>query len=299
MDFSETIEVKVFDNEDHFSVDSYFFAYFHNLPVALDQIRDAVRAHRMLPEETSPQMVLDTTAARSALPYVDRAQSLPAPDTVRPSSGFKLASLLRPFSETISLGRLTTNPSDQFEGEDFTHISRRGHSAFIPVTTSPKSESSLLTDSPQALEGPSKNFPQSNVDHTYPPSTATDIYHTSTKDSSGSSGSWSVGVPAWLKGSSRKVLSSAAGFTGPHFATTLPANPSSVSEVYSSTTSTPKRSNGLGDLGYSVLETPDTILDAEVTEKFRTAFAFDEKEALLGCTCYVYIFHFVMINFMW
>ena len=26
MDFSETIEVKVFDKEEHFSIDSYFFA---------------------------------------------------------------------------------------------------------------------------------------------------------------------------------------------------------------------------------------------------------------------------------
>ena len=39
-----------------------------------------------------------------------------------------------------------------------------------------------------------------------------------------------------------------------------------------------------GDFGYfSVLETPDSIVDEETIEKFRTYFAFDEKEKLLGC----------------
>lgn len=37
------------------------------------------------------------------------------------------------------------------------------------------------------------------------------------------------------------------------------------------------------DLEFSVLETPDTIVDAEAQDKFRAAFAFDEKETLLGC----------------
>ena len=34
MDFSETIEVKVVDKNEQYSVDSYFFAYFHDLPQA-------------------------------------------------------------------------------------------------------------------------------------------------------------------------------------------------------------------------------------------------------------------------
>ena len=38
LDFSETIEVKVVDKGDSYSVDSYFFAYFHDLQAALEQI---------------------------------------------------------------------------------------------------------------------------------------------------------------------------------------------------------------------------------------------------------------------
>lgn len=40
----------------------------------------------------------------------------------------------------------------------------------------------------------------------------------------------------------------------------------------------------MGDLAFSILETPDIPIDADATEKFRTAFAYDEKETLLGCT---------------
>ena len=35
---------------------------------------------------------------------------------------------------------------------------------------------------------------------------------------------------------------------------------------------------------FSILETPNVMMDADMTEKFRTAFAYDEKEVLLGCT---------------
>ena len=37
------------------------------------------------------------------------------------------------------------------------------------------------------------------------------------------------------------------------------------------------------ELGYSVLETPEMAIDQEMIDKFRTVFAFDDKEALLGC----------------
>lgn len=72
MDFSETIEIKVLDKEASglLSVDSYFFAYFHDLSSALDQIRDAVRTHRASTEHdesNSPKTVLDTTVTRPTI----------------------------------------------------------------------------------------------------------------------------------------------------------------------------------------------------------------------------------------
>jgi hypothetical protein len=284
MDFSETIEVKVVDKEEGYSMDSYFFAYFHDLPDALDQIRDAVRANRMLPPLSSPQAVLDTTLSRPPLATVvpiDRAQSLPAVDLAsKTASGFRLTSLLRPFHDNI---RLMSSPiperSDQ--GEDFTHISKRSSASFVPFTSSPKSQDapSPSSEPRPSVDANSLTPTPSTIEHTYPPSTPTNEYP--------STSSWSVGVPAWLKGSSRRVLggSSSAGSAYP---TPLVTSTSvgGVSEVYSSMTlsSSPNQSGGASsELGYSVLETPETAVDPETTDKFRTAFAFDDKEVLLGC----------------
>jgi hypothetical protein len=36
-------------------------------------------------------------------------------------------------------------------------------------------------------------------------------------------------------------------------------------------------------MAFSILETPNISVDSEMTDKFRTAFAYDEKETLLGC----------------
>ncbi|KAG9094230.1 Sterol 3-beta-glucosyltransferase, partial [Ceratobasidium sp. UAMH 11750] len=47
MDFSETIEVKVIDKEEHFTLDSYFFAYFRDLPAALAQIKEVLKQYQV------------------------------------------------------------------------------------------------------------------------------------------------------------------------------------------------------------------------------------------------------------
>jgi sterol 3beta-glucosyltransferase len=61
---------------------------------------------------------------------------------------------------------------------------------------------------------------------------------------------------------------------------------SAVREMYSSATasSLPSSRSMMGDMVFSILETPETVVDADTTEKFRAAFAYDEKETLLGCT---------------
>lgn len=286
MDFSETIEVKVVDKEEAFSVDSYFFAYFHDLPDALDQIRDAVRENRMLPPLSSPQAVLDTTVARPPLVTVvpmDRAQSLPAVDIAsKTPSGFRLTSLLRPFHDNLR-PMSSPGPERSDQGEEFTHISKRSSASFVPFTSSPKSQDARLPSSePRSSVEASASSPTptpSNIEHTYPPSTPTNDFP--------STSTWNVGVPAWLKGSSRRVLSGSSS-GGIAYSTPLVASTSlgGVSEVYSSTTlsSSMSRSRGASsELGYSVLETPEMAVDQEMTEKFHTAFAFDEKEPLLGC----------------
>ncbi|KAJ7139710.1 hypothetical protein C8R44DRAFT_310723 [Mycena epipterygia] len=277
MDFSETIEVKVFDKEEHFSVDSYFFAYFHDLASALDQIRDAVRAHRVQPERASPQMVMDTTVSRPPPGLPDHVQSLPNVEQTKPPSSFSISSFLRPFHDTISLGRPSASSlSPTPESEGFTHISRRPNSSsFIPVTTSPVAESS----SPRSAQDDSTLTPTNVQEHTYPPSTSLyrdDPDHPLISESSGST--WSVGVPSWLRGPRRVFGGSSESTTA---SAPLPP-PGRVREVYSAPAGPGSRTSGFGDLAFSVLETPDLTIDPEATEKFRNVFAYDEKETLLG-----------------
>lgn len=42
---------------------------------------------------------------------------------------------------------------------------------------------------------------------------------------------------------------------------------------------------GTQDMTFSILETPDWEVEAEMAGKFRNDFAFDERERLLGCEC--------------
>ncbi|KXN81119.1 Sterol 3-beta-glucosyltransferase [Leucoagaricus sp. SymC.cos] len=295
MDFSETIEVKVFDKEGNYSVDSYFFAYFHNLSAALEQIRDAVRNVRSLPDQEQAQ-VLDTTVARPSIatPIPERPNTTPDVGATKSSfSSFRISSLLRPISETISLARSSgTTPTSELsiKSEDFTHITRQTNS-FVPVTESPKPiepppsgtsspptlEDSQATTTPQQQQQQAPTAP----DHTYPPSTSRQSVVPDLP--SFRSSSWGVGVPSWLK--TRRYFGSAI---------SPPQSPSAnaaVKEVYSpqlaSSSSGPvsKTSgggSGWGDMAFSILETPNVPVDADMTEKFRAAFAYDEKETLLG-----------------
>lgn len=281
MDFSETIEVKVFEKDEHFSLDSYFFAYFHDIPGALDQIRDAVREHRTQPERVdSPKTVLDTTLPRhSVIP--DRTVSLPPENTtIKTVSGFRLTSLLKPFQDTLGRTSPQILPETSADTEDFTHISRRPNSSsFIPVTTSPKPIEGL-PEVRHDSTGKSLSSPPTN-DHTYPPSTSTshtDPNHPSLRRESSS---WGVGVPSWLKGT-RRVFGNLTSTEQ-----TLVPTPTGVREMYTSTAlqpSLPGSRSTMGDLAFSIMETPDIPADVETTEKFRAAFAYDEKETLLGCT---------------
>lgn len=40
---------------------------------------------------------------------------------------------------------------------------------------------------------------------------------------------------------------------------------------------------------FSILETPDWEVEAEMAGKFRNDFAFDERERLLGCECLFFL----------
>lgn len=285
MDFSETIEVKVMDKVD--SPDSYFFAYFHDIQAALDHIRDAVRAHRAL-APTSPQSVLDTTVKPSTgvAPGIDRARSLPTSDA-KGAVPSRLSLLFRPFQDSLPLpiARMSSSPEPPNGAEEYTHISKRG--TFVPITASPQSYSANELASPTTYNS-TPAIPSSTPalvrDHTYPPTTPSIESNTSSPIRILPSGvPWNMSVPSWLR-SARKAAGSSVSTTGIGPTPTSSQSLGSVREVYSA----PRRSSSdqpLGtaaELGYSVLETAEAVVDPETTEKFRAAFAFDDREVLLG-----------------
>ncbi|KAK7468549.1 Sterol 3-beta-glucosyltransferase [Stygiomarasmius scandens] len=329
MDFSETIEVKVYDKEasDHYSVDSFFFAYFHDLPTALDQIRDAVRSQRTQGTSQS-RPVLDTTQSRNQLTHGSSAtlgstasSSNGMPERPLSSlSSFRISSLLRPFSSSSSAPNIhETSPN-----EEFTHIAKRPHSSFVVDTTSSPStpgdeDGNEELPTPIAHQSHSRIHSNSSTvtppslsasaDHTYPPSTILvespqrkSATSPSTTGSGSAGGAAAVGssgsayttwmsVPNWLKPPKSRLLFGNSSSTVNEPVGVAPPG-GKVREMYSSTSTSESRpsptsasstaSKWTGDLAFSVLETPETSIDEDVADKFRAAFAYDEKESLLG-----------------
>ncbi|KAG6335630.1 hypothetical protein ID866_3466, partial [Astraeus odoratus] len=277
MDFSETIEVKVDDKDG--TVDPYFFAYFRDIQAALDHIRDAVRTYRTL-TPASPQALLDTTTFKQFASGVgiDRTRSLSAADS-KGGSSFRLSAFLRPFQESLPLplGRMYSAPEPPNSAEEYTHISKRG--TFVPVASPsyPYTGNDVaLSRSPTSVL--TTEFSSHLHDHTYPPSSPTEATSSFPGKILPSGVPWNVGVPSWLR-SGRKGTSSSAPASSTSASLLASQNLEGVREIYSSPDHTVGAST---DLGYSVLETADAVVDAEIAEKFRTAFAFDEREILLA-----------------
>jgi sterol 3beta-glucosyltransferase len=281
LDFRETIEVKVVDGIEDLAVDSYFFTYFHDISAALEQIRDAIaRTRPFVPEAQEfpgAEQLIDTTVSRSnstsRTGTSEHNQTYPdAPP--RSSSSFRLSALLRPFQE-IPLGRVASSPGQQDEHEEFTHVEKRDNSSFVPIAL-PTSPSDTSTNQ-------GNEFLQSHTtrkahtipsSHTYPPFTSGESLAQTTQEQSLAT-SW-VSVPSWLR-MSRRSLGGSSGASNQQS-----AEAKAVTEVYSSGT---LASSQGAELGYSVLETPDSAIDPEMIEKFQTLFAFDDKEKLFGCSC--------------
>ena len=287
------------DKEDHFAIDSYFFAYFRDLSGALDQIRDAVRTYRTscnIPENSFPLAVLDSTVSRPPSSPDRAVHTLPEPASPKATPGFRLSSIFRPLAGTLAdtfavVNRASTLPSE-LQNDDYTHVSRKpDSSSFIPITTSPM-EDSTITPKPNETNLILRHSTQSlpPPDHTYPPSIpSSSISPDYSYLSRDNSNSWAVGVPSWLK-SPRRVFGPSLGSMD----STATFNSTPVKEVYSSAVSSPgptSRPSSGGDMTFSILETPDMKPDHETAEKFRAAFAYDEKETLLGCASYAMILY--------
>ncbi|KAI5123707.1 hypothetical protein M0805_000302 [Coniferiporia weirii] len=300
MDFSETIEVKVVDREEKStdgSYDSYFFAYFHNISAALDQIRDAVKTYKPFSPDVAniSEIVHDTTSFKYTSPpsvsagSLDRVMSLPIDQpTGRAGYGLKLASLLRPFQQDTS--SVTPMPNNaQLRGQEIAAITQQSDPS-DPSLTSPdlitrtrhpghsQSEPSIRSnESQRALPKTSTVTSLKSADavHTYPPppSPPSELVPIPTRDSTTSANSW--GVPAWLRNSRRVFITSSP-------TSDAVVSQKGVSEIVSNVAPSARAGErGSTDFGFSILEAND-VAEPEIVEKFRTTFAFDDREHLLG-----------------
>lgn len=363
MDFSETLEIKVVDRErgtkdqadgemeqeTTMTMDSYFFAYFHNLGEAMEQIREAVRSHRQrtsasitLSPPTSPQpapalelqeaagldpfrrlsgdVVTDTTVQRTqstkstkSTKARKRSSMSSVSDLVRGNSGsgggegtgFKLPSLLRPFSSgsgsaahdaprsflrrpterSLSSGSISAMAS---AGEETNATIRPSAIPLRAHTTSTGTDSDTTTrDRPSTptVTSPSPIDAPHPPDHTYPPSTESSL-QLSIHPTPSHRSSWSVGVPSWLKAPSRRLFSSAS---ASQISVVVGHDGDSCTEVLDSGVGDGDRpsAEGHGQMGFSILEAPpagaEHAPDKAIVDKFRAQFALDEKEVLLGC----------------
>jgi sterol 3beta-glucosyltransferase len=291
LDFRETIEVKVVDGSEDLAVDSYFFTYFHDISAALEQIRDAISSTRRFvpaaPQHLDSEQLIDTTVPRSTSTYrpglLEHAQTYPDAHP-RSTSAFRLSALLRPFQE-LPLGRATASSGQLDEHEEFTHVEKRDNSSFIPIalpaTPSDSPGANLATDLTQSPLSLRSRLPDNSVlaSHTYPPLTPPGEPSAQPPQEASLATSW-VSVPSWLR-MSRRPSVGASGTVNQQPATQRDGK--AVTEVYSSGTQQSIGSSQGPDLGYSVLDAPDSAIDAETVDKFQASFAFDDKERLLGC----------------
>lgn len=260
MHFSDTIEVKVVDKDDDFLVDSYFFAYFHNISHALEDIRSAWQLALTRPHHPSEETIRDTTAHRAAtLPASATASPAQIPVTAESSPasisllsrdrlstpGSRLSALLKPFSSSSS------------------QSSHSSHSSQVTVPTQ------CTRSSSEEVTGASTKVRSPPPDHTYPPSI---VHHTShSSDSGGIKYSWSVPVPSWLRNQSRRLFTMGTG---------ADEGQAEVPGVYTSISPASSEQN---ELGFSILDGVESgTADPVAVEKFRTTFALDEKETLIA-----------------
>ncbi|EJU00971.1 UDP-Glycosyltransferase/glycogen phosphorylase [Dacryopinax primogenitus] len=285
MDFTETVEVKVYDRDEkdeNYSLDSYFFAYFHDLDRALEQIQTIIQQHRRAVTDPAAKlgMLHDTTSAGVV-------SSIGAPD--RPiqsdprSTTFRLTSLLRPFtsySQVLGLPARTESAPDHINDFGVSRIS----SQELVASPAPLQDDSRtlkpglfrpLTTSSEA--GPhTSSFPEVGLPHIYPPSwnsSPGQHYQTLQAQQDPSSTGWSV--PQWLRGSSRLFSATQSGGDS----SSLPH-----SVILSDHASDDEDREGSNNMGFSLLDGTDVpyVFDPVVAEKFRTTFALDEKEGLIG-----------------
>ncbi|KAG8833095.1 Sterol 3-beta-glucosyltransferase [Serendipita sp. 399] len=254
IDFSETIEIKVIDKEDS-CFDSYFFAYFQSINHAVDQIRAAVKSGKRVLGGGVQDAVKDTTSHRmsTALPVIEPERSASAPASPPPTSS-TLSSVKEKLSAPV--GKLNS-------------LLKSSHHHAFDSRAAPR----LLVDVPPVAASPISDMEgvRPAVDHTYPPTLVHHSLSNASEVSAKSSWSVPVGVPGWIKNPSRFLFSSS-----PEVAT----NVAHVGDIH--TSAHPSSADHI-DFGFSIIDGVDSsAMDPLTVDKFRAAFALDEREALIA-----------------
>ena len=289
MDFSETLEVKVIDKGSSYSVDSYFFAYFQDLTLALEQIRDLIRSYKQSPTQVASVEVKDTTAGRIAgSTGVGYLVDKPLTTAESKGSNFKIASLFKTFAASDT----AADHTDPSTSPDSRHSSSHADTSYNPSQDESTSSVSTLHGRPShpesssrnTLSGQPKSAPEgfkpshrhstsdnSCSEHTYPPPPSPGPPPLGEQH-----GSWTVSMPSWLRGPGRRVFNSIN-----ILQTSSSITSDRVQEVYS-----PGPMDASGDnsnMGFSIIEAREAAADPEVVTKFRVSFALDDRETLFGC----------------
>ena len=287
MDFSETLEVKVIDKGSSYSVDSYFFAYFQDLTQALEQIQDLVRSYKQSPTQRTSVEVKDTTAVRFP---TSLALTTDKPSTTAESKGsnFRITSLFKTFATSDTVTDSPDTASSPDSRHSLTHVDTaitplqdessssvatlHGRPPPFPTVSSQVASSGRAqSTAPPGFKSPAVQNMSGCSDHTYPPPPSPGPSPLEEQH-----GSWNVSVPSWLRVPGRRVFNSINILQASSFITN-----DRVQEVYS-----PGPADTSGDnsnLGFSIIEAREAAADPDVVAKFRSTFALDEREALLGC----------------
>ena len=295
MDFSETLEVKVVDKWSNYSLDSYFFAYFQDLPRALEQIRELVRPYKLPPSRTSFFEVKDTTTIRadsSLLVHHGHAVDRTSNTTESKVSNFKFTSLFKPFTAGDEVADHVEPTLTSSKRDDFMHVNSnslpiqgefssdsafpgRLHPAIALPADLPPGKTILPTakSSTENLKISTTHASGAIYDHTYPPPPSPGPLPPGDHQSS-----WNVSVPSWLRVPGRRIFGISNAVQ-----TASPISDDRVHEVYSPGSAGISGDTGISNMGFSIIEAREAANDPDVVSKFRSSFALDDKETLLGC----------------
>ncbi|SCZ92669.1 BZ3500_MvSof-1268-A1-R1_Chr5-2g08087 [Microbotryum saponariae] len=279
LEFAETIRVRVYDSNEGYALDDYWLAYFSDIHLALDKMKEVLETFRKAHPERllygEPQSIADTTVEAAAAAAGDKLE-----EQTTNASGLSRISLQHRQGSwsTMRSSRLRLFPSSN-------HSDRPSPSPLSPADSRGSQTSAQTTMSPtRGLSSES-----SDSDHRYPPYPSPNASVESAK----SPHNWSLpslsSVSSWVKAPPRLLLQAA---TSPSLRNAS-NNKNPCRKIVETISRGPKSASSLGpeadySLGLEHQETEDASNadeddeDEKRDERVRKAFGLSEKEHTLA-----------------